>query len=94
MNRTTKEDLIEALQKRFPKAWFKDGADFGSGSDTAVWTGEGSELNNGLPMFNYYSERSCYAEGFGAHEQLCNFVEKHGYYVECYDAGTFLIYPN
>jgi hypothetical protein len=94
MNRTTKEDLMESLQKRFPNAWFKDGAEFGGGSDTAVWSGEGSMLNNGLPMFNYYSDRACYRDGFGAHEQLCNFVEKRGWYVECYDAGTFFIYPN
>lgn len=90
----TTTELITLLEKRFPNAWFKEGAGFGNGYEKSVWTGEGSMLNNGLPMFNYYSTKNCYANGFGAHEQLCNFVEKHGYYVECYDAGTFLIYPN
>jgi hypothetical protein len=94
MNSTTTEYLIKALTKRFPKAWFKEGGEFSTSGefDTAVWSGEGSYLNNDVQMFNYYSESSNYI--FGTHKQLTDFVERHGYYVECYDAGTFFIFPN
>jgi len=42
-------------------------------------------------MFDYYDMSAKY--NFGAHRTLCKFVEDRGYYVECYDPGTYFIYP-
>ena len=89
----TVTELIELLNKRFPKAWFKKGKDFSTSGDydKSVWTGEDSYIGKER-MFDYYSESKKYI--FGAHNSLCDFVEKYGYYVECYDAGTFFIFPS
>ena len=89
MNRTTTEELLEALKKRFPKAWFKDGNDFGPGYNTSIWTGEGSYIG-AERMFHYYANGKY---EFGVHITLRKFVEKRGYYVECYDPGTYFIFP-
>ena len=90
----TVAELITLLEKRFPNAWFKEGADFGNGYAASVWTGEGSYVGKGdnqRDMFDYNNMSAKY--NFGAHVDLCKFVEKHGYFVECYDAGTFFIWP-
>jgi hypothetical protein len=90
----TVSELITLLQKRFPNAWFKEGEGFGDGYDKSVWTGEGSYVGKGdskCDMFDDYDMSDKYE--FGAHVQLCRFVEKYGYYVECYDGGTFFIWP-
>lgn len=48
---------MDILKKKFPKAWFKLGEDFSSGySENSIWTREGSYTNNGMPLFDYYSE--------------------------------------
>jgi len=88
------QEMITMLKAKFPKAWFKDGAEFNDSSSKAIWTGEESYIDKEgiIPMFNYYSERDCYQ--FGAHVALCKAVEAEGYYVECYDPGTFFIYPD
>ena len=89
----TTAQLITLLEKKFPKAWFKEGEDFSSSYDTAVWTGEGSYIDKAetTQMFSYYNLSDDYQ--FGAHVKLCEFVEKHGYFVECYDGGTYFIFP-
>ena len=90
----TVEELMALLEKRFPNAWFKEGAGFSSGYKNAVWTGEDSYMGKGeklIPMFDYNNMGAKYQ--FGAHVDLCRFVEKHGYFVECYDGGTFFIWP-
>jgi len=87
----TVEELIELLKVKFPLAWFKHGEGFSRDMDTAVWTGEGSYVREDVQMFDYNAMGSDYQ--FGAHIELCEFVEEHGYFVECYDAGTFFIYP-
>lgn len=85
---TTK--LITLLEAKFPKAWFKEGSEFSQGMGGGVWTGEGSYIGD-EPMFDYNDMSSLYE--FGAHVKLCKFVEKHGYYVEAYDCGTYFIFP-
>lgn len=87
----TTAELIELLKVKFPLAWFKEGKDFGADYSTAVWTGEGSYVRENVQMFDYNAMGADYQ--FGAHVDLCRFVEGHGYYVECYDAGTFFIFP-
>lgn len=88
------EKLIELLEAEFPNAWFKDGGDFSNGTENSVWTGEGSYIGKGedeVEMFDHYNMGENYQ--FGAHVKLCRFVESHGYWVECYDAGTYFIWP-
>ncbi len=50
---------------------------------------EGSEIG-AERMFDYYAGGKY---EFGVHITLRKFVEKHGYYVECYDPGTYFIFP-
>lgn len=92
MNRTTTEQMMEALVKRFPKAWFKAGKEFSKSGDydSAVWSGEGSYIGK-EEMFKYYTTSSKYI--FGVHKKLCDFVERYGYYIESYDGGTYFIFP-
>jgi hypothetical protein len=85
---TREERVVESLVKRFPKVWAKPGSDFRQGA--IVWSGEGSEMPNGLPAFDYYSESSLYE--FGVHKKLVEWAAKRGMYWECYDPGTFLAY--
>jgi hypothetical protein len=91
----TTTELITLLEKRFPNAWFKEGVEFQNGYEKSVWTGEGSYIGKGekvIPMFDSYEMGKNYE--FGAHIQLCRFVEKYGYFVECYDGGTFFIWQD
>jgi hypothetical protein len=92
----TVTEFIALLEKEFPKAWFKDGVEWDGQEDTSVWTGEGSYIDvDGFEMdiFNYWSED--YKEVtyvMGVHKKFREFVEKHGFWVECHDAGTYFLY--
>ena len=86
----TKAQLLKALQVKFPKAWFKDGAQFDGGHVNAVWSGEGSELPNGSPAFDYYGSGDLYQ--FGVSNEISKFVEARGWYWECHDCGTYFAY--
>lgn len=90
---TTRDALIKILAKEFPKMWMKPAEDFGGGYDSkAIWTGEGSENNDEEPMFDIYSDNSIY--NMGVHKDLVAILDKHDYYAEAYDGGTYFISPN
>jgi len=95
MQAMSRDELMNALEKMYPKAWFKDGEDFrNDGSNNSIWTGEGSYANNGMELFNYYSED--YEEKnyiMGVYKPLHNFLKSVGYFAEPNDPGTYLIYP-
>jgi len=95
MQAMSRDELMNALEKMYPKAWFKDGEDFrNDGSNNSIWTGEGSYANNGMELFNYYSED--YEEKnyiMGVYKPLHNFLKSVGYFAESNDPGTYLIYP-
>jgi len=53
-----------------------------------LWTGEGSDMPDGLPAFDYYNHE--YYE-MGVHPKLFKFLNKCGWYCEFHDAGTVFI---
>jgi len=56
--------MMELLKKTFPKMWMKDGEDFNHALNGQIWTGENSYDNDGLPMFDYWSDREQGDESF------------------------------
>lgn len=87
----SKKELIELLQKRFPDCWFKDGEEFSNGYSTAIWSGEGSSIK-GKPLLDAYTSSKKYT--LEVHNDMHNFLEKHGWYAEKYDVGTVMFFPN
>jgi hypothetical protein len=85
-------DMIELLKKEFPKMWLKPSEDFSREFEGGIWTGEGSIDNDGLPMFDYWSHEESIYE-MGVRKTLLSLLEKHGWWAECYDAGTYMLMP-
>jgi hypothetical protein len=85
--------LMDILKNNYPKAWFKKGEDFSSDySEDTIWTGEGSYADNGMRLFDSYSDDYENYE-LEVYKPFNDFIESMGYYVEPYDAGTFFILP-
>ena len=95
MKATSREKLMELLEKKFPNMWTKEGELFGNHKENTIWTGEGSYLKDKEGMeweiFDYFSMSETYQ--FGVHIELVEFLNKHGYYTECNDPGTYFITP-
>jgi hypothetical protein len=88
-----RDTLMDILKDNYPKAWFKPGEDFSSDySENTIWSGEGSYANNGMKLFDPYSEDYKNYE-LEVYKPFNDFIESMGYYVESYDAGTFFILP-
>jgi len=90
----TRDELIEELEERYPKATFRTTEEF-DGSGGGVWTsGENQQqLHAGLPLFDYYTQdggSNSYV--FGVRTFLHDWLEENGWYCEWYDAGTVMIY--
>jgi hypothetical protein len=86
--------MIQLLKKRFPFAWFKDGAEFSTEFKDTIWCGEGAKTGKYKKreqMFNYYNRTKKYKQG--AHIELHNFIKKHNYELFQYDGGTFFLIP-
>ena len=89
-------DRLEALKadinKHFPEVWTKDGDDFGGGQENTIWTGEGSQMPDGLPAFDPHCfdimERNYV---MGVHKELRSLLNKHDFYAEQLDGGTFFL---
>ena len=86
----TKEELLDRLKRRFPKCWFKDGTLFSNNYSTAIWSGSDGTIR-GKKMIDPYATSKLYI--LEVHYQLNNFLERHGWYAEMYDAGTVMFYP-
>lgn len=88
-----RDTLIDILKNEYPDAWFKLGEDFGSDySEDTIWTGEGSYANDGMKLFDPYTDDYENYE-LEVYKPFNDFIESMGYYVESYDAGTFFILP-
>ena len=91
MNR---DELIAALEKRYPKANFRLSEDF-NGVEGGVWTSaeDQDQLHSGLPLFNYYSQDSQQKSYiFGVRTYLHAWLEEQGWYCEFNDPGTVMIW--
>jgi hypothetical protein len=52
-----RDTLMDILKSEYPKAWFKPGEDFSSDySENTIWSGEGSYANDGMKLFDPYSD--------------------------------------
>lgn len=86
--------ILKELTKAFPDCWFKPGVDFDGNKNRAVWSGEGSYID-GLDAFNYYWYDEDPKEEIwimGVNRKLHDFVDTRGFYWECYDGGTYMLY--
>ena len=86
---TSRERLLKILRDKYPDAWFKKGENFDSEYEGSIWTGEGS-MDDGIPLFDVYGPSSLYE--LGVYKELADLLDKHGWYAEQYDAGTFFLY--
>jgi hypothetical protein len=93
MNR---DELILALQQRYPKATFKPSEEFFSDKNNeGIWVPayNPEELCSGKPLFDYYSQDSGSKKYTrGVHNSLHNWLNKNGWYCEFYDPGTVIIW--
>lgn len=88
-----RDTLMDMLKSEYPKAWFKPGEGFSSDySENTIWSGEGSYANDGMKLFDPYSDDYESYE-LEVYKPFNDFIESMGYYVESYDAGTFFILP-
>lgn len=90
-----REELLEALRKKYPKATFRTSEEFSKDMEGGIWTsGENQEqLHSGLPLFNYYSQDGgSRSYIFGVRTYLHKWLEENGWYCEWYDAGTVMIW--
>ena len=51
---TPRDELLDLLWAKYPKGWFKTSEQF-NGAEGGIWTGENSMMDDGTPMFDYYS---------------------------------------
>jgi hypothetical protein len=75
--------FAKAFEVQFPQAWYRVG-DFHGTGELIFWSGEDNFVN-GMPLFDYREE--C---GYDIHPKLVKLAALHGFYFECYDAGTYL----
>ena len=88
---TTRERLMQKLQKAYPNAHIKPSEDF-NGRDGAIWIGaEDMYDRNGDAVFNYWTENHTKYD-LGVIKHFNNFIERNGWYAEWYDAGTVFLY--
>ena len=59
-----------------------------------IWVSgeEGTCKKTDLPFFDYYGPESLYF--FGTLQTLEDFIAKHGWYSECNDPGTFMLWES
>tara|TARA_R110000822_G_scaffold289003_1_gene410260 strand:+ start:97 stop:369 length:273 start_codon:yes stop_codon:yes gene_type:complete len=81
--------LCKHINKAFPEANAVTLDQF-NGEDAinqdGIWfRSEGAVAPDGMPLHDYYSEH-----GPGFHKKLSALVEKNGFFLENYDAGTMM----
>lgn len=88
--------ILEDFEETFPDAWGKPGQDFDGGT-AIIWSGEGADLEDGTPCFNYNATEFDPSEKMytmGVANELVAWADKHGCFWECHDPGTYMLYEN
>ncbi len=88
---TSRYELIRLLRINFPKMWTKESEEF-DGRENAIWTGEGSYVDDHNDMFNNMLDGGSYE--MGIHKSLVRLLDEHGWFAEWSDGGTVFVYPN
>lgn len=94
-----KSTVIKKLKAMFPEiSGIKCGEDWGAGKGS-IHLGDAAEGGtiDGLPACDYDAgfydpKEKIYV--MGVHKKLSEALEKFGYFVECYDPGTYIAYPD
>jgi hypothetical protein len=87
----TREKMMELLEAKYPQMFLRTTEQFNGGKG-GIWTSGEDDLpaKDGFALFNYYAEGNRYQ--FGVHNEIYNFLEKHGWYAEWHDCGTIMLY--
>lgn len=89
----TEEALIANLIATFPGLHARPLCEFGAaGWDYGVWTGGEADMPDGLPIFSTLMQGEDTHDG-GVHTGFTSWLEARGWYLECYDGGTYFIVP-
>lgn len=72
------------FKAQFPGCWYRIG-DFYGDNRTVFWSGEDNFAPDTLPLFDY--EATIHVDEI--HPKLAALTEKHGFFWECYDPGTY-----
>ena len=98
--------ILDSFKKTFPTAWVKDGKEFNGSEYAAIWLGEGSLDENGIPLYDSNEEIDHFMNdaGFGKREnryyeggiatKLIKWAEENNINLEPYDSGTLIGYFN
>ena len=93
---TSRENLIELLEAKFPKIRLAESEMF-DGSKNGIWvrsTEDGMTAKDGHKLFDYYAmDNKEIRYVFGVHREIGDVLEEHGWYGEWYDTGTMFFYP-
>ncbi len=89
----TREQMLEAIKGKYPKQHIRTSEEFSEVYENGLWMSaeDGTTDTRGNLIFRYYVDRKAYSNG--VINQLNNFVKKHGWFFEWYDAGTIMLYP-
>jgi len=90
MKTRTAAVVVNRLNKAFP-----DIKGLKKISETKIFLGdvaEGFEIDN-LPACDYYTNLEGSHYTYGVHNKLWNLVVDCGWFVECYDPGTYYAFP-
>ena len=90
----SEESLITDLRATFPGLRVRPRREYGGywqGMDGA-WTGGPGDMPDGLPIFNDLAYGEVDYDG-GVHVGFTAWLEQRGWYMECEDAGTYMIVP-
>lgn len=90
----SEDALVADLKATYPGLHVRPLREYGGTwqGSAGAWTGGPGDMPDGLPIFNdlAYAERGY--DG-GVHEGFTAWLEKRGWYMECEDAGTYMIVP-
>lgn len=91
---TNLTNMLALLNKRFPKINAVSTKEW-DGTEDGIWFRmEGEAGEDGLPYFDHYAmdpNEESYV--MGVRKPLHEFLHRHGWFAEPYDAGTLMAYP-
>lgn len=87
--------LIADLIATYPGLHVRPVREFGADYRdwTGVWTGGPGDMPDELPIFNELEHGSEDEWDGHVHKGFTAWLEARGWYIECYDAGTYFIIP-
>lgn len=86
-------ELLADLLATYPGIHARPLREFGAaGWEHGVWTGGDALMPDGLPIFSTLMQGEETHDG-GVHTGFTAWLEARGWYLECYDGGTYFIVP-